>query len=87
MYLMVEIYRERTFAGAVAVTRENPVELHEEVEVDFNDPLVIFSPGSWRTRPTGPFVFNVDELEPAIETKCGGKLVVAKHFLCEEDAA
>lgn len=87
MHLMLEIYRENTFAGAVTLAWKTPVELHEEVEVDFNDPAVIFSPGSWRTRPVGPFVFNVDELEPPVQTKCGGLLIVAKHFLSEEDDA
>lgn len=85
MHLMVEIYRENTFAGAVTVVRAEPVQLHEEVEVDFNDSSVIFFPGSWRQRPKGPFVFNVDELAPPVETKCGGTLLVAKHYLAEND--
>lgn len=85
MHLMLEIYKEETFAGAVTVTREAPVKLHDEVEVDFTDSSVIFFPGSWRQRPKGPFVFNVDELAPPVETKCGGTLLIAKHYLAEED--
>lgn len=86
MHLMIEIYKDETFAGAVTMARNEPVEINDWVDVDFNDTTIIFSPGSWRKRPAGTFVFHVDELEPPIETACGGKLLVARHRLAEEDA-